>query len=412
MTELGPQGIPPQAFAAGAERLAGTVLVRIATEPADEAHVARDLAPMLAESRGADLWRIELGRLVAALFAGGLIERQGEQLRPTAQGTAAAAEFLGIKKGLPSRWAAARDSHLMARALGITSPSAAKLKLLRKQEGLRALIVKQHWGLTIKGVPTPSRLRSALAVRALERAFGDQIRDGLGAKAALPAKAGRLLASRLSTSGRELGTDARLVATLAAEAVGARKKDMASLQIALLRRYLGRATDGEAKPSRRRRLGRTRLERHGQAASPVPGTGEAAAAVASRVAAAPQAAAAEPIAASEQGPVAVVSEPVAHARPDPHSFAAAVLAAASATAEGWAGNRKAYISKVWAGVRERHSGWALTEIEFKCMLTEAHRTGLIQLANADLKDKRALRELQDSAVVWKNTVWHYVRAAD
>jgi hypothetical protein len=56
--------------------------------------------------------------------------------------------------------------------------------------------------------------------------------------------------------------------------------------------------------------------------------------------------------------------------------------------------------------------WALTEIEFKCMLTEAHRTGLIVLANADLKDKCALKELQDSAVIYKNTVWHYVRAAD
>ena len=46
------------------------------------------------------------------------------------------------------------------------------------------------------------------------------------------------------------------------------------------------------------------------------------------------------------------------------------------------------------------------------MLTEAHRTGLVMLANADLKDKKALKDLQDSAVVYKNTVWHYVRAAD
>jgi hypothetical protein len=46
------------------------------------------------------------------------------------------------------------------------------------------------------------------------------------------------------------------------------------------------------------------------------------------------------------------------------------------------------------------------------MLAEAHRTGLIALANADLKDKRALKELNDSAVVYKNTVWHYVRATD
>ncbi len=89
-----------------------------------------------------------------------------------------------------------------------------------------------------------------------------------------------------------------------------------------------------------------------------------------------------------------------------------MLAATDATAEGWAGNRKAFISKVWERIQAGHAGWQLTEIEFKCMLTEAHRTGLLVLANADLKDKRALRELQASAVVYKNTVWHYVRAAD
>jgi hypothetical protein len=46
------------------------------------------------------------------------------------------------------------------------------------------------------------------------------------------------------------------------------------------------------------------------------------------------------------------------------------------------------------------------------MLTEAHRCGLLVLANADLKDKRDLKDLQASAVTYKNTVWHFIRVED
>ena len=104
--------------------------------------------------------------------------------------------------------------------------------------------------------------------------------------------------------------------------------------------------------------------------------------------------------------------PLTLVRPDPDGFASAVHRAADAAAEGWAGNPRAFICKVWERVQLEHPEWELSEIEFKCMLAEAHRTGLVVLANADLKDKRALKELQASAVVYKNTVWHYVRASD
>ena len=86
-----------------------------------------------------------------------------------------------------------------------------------------------------------------------------------------------------------------------------------------------------------------------------------------------------------------------------------VLSAAGARAEGWPGNRKAFISHVWTAVQEAHPEWGLTDIEFKAMLAEAHRTGHVVLANADLKDKRSMKDLQDSAVAYKNTVWHFVR---
>ena len=404
MTEQGPQGLPPTELADEARRLAGTVLVRIATEAAEESAVMRDLGQILGPKGGTDVWRIEVSRLVAALVAGGLVERDGDLLRATGQGVAAAAEFLGAKKGFPKDWSIARDVHLIAVSLGLANAPISKLRLLRKADGLRALVVVSHWRLEIKGLPSAPRIRSALAARALDRAFGNQIGAGLGPGSELPAKAARLLAAQLSASGREFGSDSRLIAALAAEAVGSRRGDLMSLQLAILRKFLGREADPvrSRKPSRRDKLrARKRSplapERRKMRDAALPALLESAPPSPSQ---------------TDSAPSLLPQAGDSGLRPDPSAFASAVHAATAETAEGWAGNRRAFISKVWAVIQERHAAWALTEIEFKCMLTEAHRTGLVMLANADLKDKKTLKELQDSAVVYKNTVWHYVRAAD
>jgi hypothetical protein len=73
------------------------------------------------------------------------------------------------------------------------------------------------------------------------------------------------------------------------------------------------------------------------------------------------------------------------------------------------GNRRAWISKVWQVVRAERPQWGLSDVEFKAMLTEAHRSGHIVLANADLRDDRNLRDVQASAVSYRNAVFHYVR---
>jgi hypothetical protein len=406
MTEQGLQGIPPPELADEARRLAGTVLVRIATAPSGESDVIRDLGLILSMKGGSDVWRVEVGRLVAALVAGGLVEREGSILRATGQGLSAATEFLGVRKGLPKDWTTARDVHLIASALGMTAAAASQLRLLRKADGLRALIVASHWKLRIKGLPTAPRIRSALAGKALERAFGNPVGPGISRKSELPARAARQLAAQLSSSGREFGTDSRLIAALAAEAIGSRRGDLKSLQLTLLRKFLGRALD----PPRRRKPPLSRSSRRPNDCGPGPLFANL-----YPPATAGQAANGPPSAPGAAGFAGnVPAEPLIDAagRPDPTTFASAVHAATAETAEGWAGNRKAFISKVWALIRSRYARWDLTEIEFKCMLTEAHRTGLVVLVNADLKDKRALKELQESAVVYKNTVWHYVRAAD
>jgi hypothetical protein len=97
------------------------------------------------------------------------------------------------------------------------------------------------------------------------------------------------------------------------------------------------------------------------------------------------------------------------ARPDLAGFAAEVRRHALQKAQGWPGNRKAYISHVWQMLREARAEWGLSEIEFKCMLAEAHRAGSLALANADLKDNSSIKDLQDSAVVYKNAVFHFIR---
>ena len=43
------------------------------------------------------------------------------------------------------------------------------------------------------------------------------------------------------------------------------------------------------------------------------------------------------------------------------------------------------------------------------MLAEAHRAGQLALANADLKDNNNIKDLQESAVAYKNAVFHFIR---
>jgi hypothetical protein len=102
----------------------------------------------------------------------------------------------------------------------------------------------------------------------------------------------------------------------------------------------------------------------------------------------------------------------AAARPDFVGFVAATLAAAQGVAEGWPGNRKAFVSKVWGAVQAQHPEWLVSEIEFKAMLIEAHRVGRIVLANADLKDQRSMADVQASAIAYKNAIFHFVRVDD
>lgn len=355
--------------AAEADRLPGVVLLRIActAKGMAGATVTDEFAALVSQRAG----RLRVEACIRELLREGLVLESAGKLVATETGHARAVQFLGAKGPLSPGWSDVRDTKLIARALGLEKEPAKRQKALAKPEGLRAAILQRTYSLKLKGVATPSRLRAALAAVALDRAFGNRTREGFGGKLGLSAKAGRLLAGQLASKPRDYSTDARLVAVLAAEAVKAAKTDLASLQVAVLRKFLEEA---EARPALR------------PVPSPVP--------------------AAKPV----EAPSQQAALPLAPAyRPDLAGFGKAVRDLAVKDAQGWSGNRKAYISHIWRRMREEHAAWGLSEIEFKCMLAEAHRAGHVALANADLKDAKSLKDVQESALVYKNAVFHFVR---
>jgi hypothetical protein len=375
------QAIPDTARA---DRLRNLVLARIACarRGATRSEVVTDLARIAGPGIPPGQWRKHVERAIARLAAARLIAARAQRLEASGDGVAQAAAFLGLKGELPRSWDEVREVRLVAVALGMQHETGRRMEPLATPEGLRGAIVETAHKLKIKGIATPARLREALAATALERAFGNKSSTGLAGKLGLSPRAGRLLAAQLSRKPREFGTDSRLVAALAAEHVGAAATDAQTLRASLLRRYFAPATAPPA-PARR----------------PAPR---------------PRRAGSEPPAANARplplplAPAPAPMPPVA-GRPDLSGFALEVRRHAASQAQGWSGDRKAYISHVWRNIRDKRPDWGLSEIEFKCMLAEAHRSGQLALANADLKDANSIKDVQESAVVYRNAVFHFIR---
>jgi hypothetical protein len=350
------------------ERLRALVLVDVAAAVKGRGLVElqRHLTPLTAHRLPAPQGRVLLARELEGLAAAGLVTMARPRVTASAAGANQAAVFLGVRSGLAA-FLRANDvdivALMLAKALGLEREPGRRLKALATLEGLRAGVVQHAFAVKLRGVVTPARLRAALAEIALQRAFGNQLAGRSGALGLSP-KAGRLLAGQLARKPREFGTDQRLIAALAAEATRARGGDLALLRLRVLQRYLD--VPSERQPSER-----------------------------------PSAARAEGLHRAEAAP--------STRRPDLDGFASEVRGEAALVAEGWAGNRRAYISHVWRRLRERHPEWGLSEIEFKCMLAEAHRAGRLLLANADLKDDGSLRDVAESALAYKNAVFHFVR---
>jgi hypothetical protein len=366
------------------------LLARLAdAKGAGPSELIKDVALLFPPNTQADAKKF-LKALAADLHKAGLVERQGGRLSVSAEGRARAVAHLGGRP-LPRDWASTRDQRLVALALGMKDQAPSRLSALAKPDGIRCAIVQAAYGLAIKGALTPARVRAALSVVALERAFGNKVKSGLDAGDGLSAKAGRVLAGHLARKPRDYGTDSRLVATLAAEHLDCRTSDADQLRIALLRRHFGRTLKAPSQRSETQPAAGIEASQRQSARAPA---GSIAAPVT------PTAPPALPTAGMP---------PPAASRPDLAGFASEVQRAARQRAEGWPGNRKAFVSHVWQALAGLHPEWGLGLVEFKAMLTEAHRIGVVVLAAADLKDKERIKDFQDSAIAYKNTVWHFVR---
>ncbi len=322
--------------------------------------LVRDLGPLFANKLSPAEWRSRTDAALIRLADESHVREHRGRYRASEEGAMAVARFLGEKEAHARAWNEQRDLWLVAKALGADAAKPSVRKALMRPEGLSALIVQKAFGLALREALSPSKLRTALALVALERA--SETGSAPKKAGALSAEDSRKLAAQLLQSPREVSTDARLIAALSAEQVGAARPEIEVLRLGLLRRLA--APVDEPRP---------------------------------------------------QPPAPKRSTPVlarAAQRPGLVQFSAGVLSAARFHAEGWPGSRKAFISQVWEAIRTSHPEWGLSEIEFKDMLAGAHRAGQLVLASADLKNKRDIKEFEDSAVLYKNTVWHFVRVED
>ncbi len=426
--------------------LQALILARICVQKgATRTDLGKDIAPHTAHKLSPAEWRTTLEQALDILKSEGLISEKGGRLHAATDGIAATQDFLGSKGKLPQEWRVIADSRLTAKALGLERASAKTLKALARPDVLRAMIVTCGFGLKLKGTATPAQIRAALAIKALERAFGNQITSNLSGSAGLSAKAARLLAGQLSTHPRDFGTDRRLLAALAAQTVGAAQTEISALHTSLFRLILaGRRVEAlELTPTTARQPKNSNAAK-GQSARKklVPGKtpnekpaakktntkklptlnsalkpGAAAALLDVAHEAQPSAipapeAAAQSAKTQSAARLEAAPEQLPGSKPDLEGFTKEVHRQAIRCAQGWSGDRKAFISHVWQSIRNSRPEWGLSAIEFKCMLLEAHHMGKVLLAYADLKDKSNIDDVKNSAIAYKSTVWHFIRVEE
>jgi len=365
------------------------VLLRISAGSATRADLQRDVAPLLAPRIPGAEFRRSAELAISTLTGTQLVTEAKGRLTASGKGLQVAEALLAPSKTPCTTWRDVRTA-LVMRAVHASDTPAVR-KALQRAEGLAALVLQHHFGKSTARVQSPADLRSDLAIIALERAFGNKIKTGFKKGAGLPAKPGRVLAGQLFKQPREIASDGKLILHLACEVAGSRDHSLDALELAVLR---GLAIPKEADEAPSQPTQRAPRSEPAQRTLPLPSPA--------------------PKPANDRLPISEIAPPRLRAPspPDMAEFCRAVIDAARPVSEGWPGNRKAFISLVWKAIRNARPDWGLSEIAFKGMLAEAHRSGRIELATADLKDGRDLQSLEDSKILYKNTVWHFVRVQD
>jgi hypothetical protein len=231
-------------------RIDDVVLARIACSGgATRAQIVRDLGPIATGKLSPAAWRTTADTTLARLMVAGLVRENRGKLRLSEPGEAMVADYFKEKQAHTRTWNDQRDIWLVAKALGVDASKPALRSALSRIDGLAARVVQHAFGLSVRLALSASKLRAALALVALERAFGDNVKEGLGKGAALSAKAGRVLAGQLLLKPRELATDAKLIAALCADYAGAQRFEADALRVAVLRKLASGDTQSGLPPA-------------------------------------------------------------------------------------------------------------------------------------------------------------------
>lgn len=313
------------------------------------AQIQKDLNIFVSHRLLAGEWRSLLNSIIDELTVAKFVKAVRFKQKLTSKGQKHLKSQFDMDDVSSMNWSDVQSTVLIAVALGIANPSDKVLKSLKSADGLKAGILKSKLGLQFRHeVPSVTQLRTSLALKAIEKGFGDDVSGRFSANMRLPEKLGIFLASRLLERPRNVSSTPQLLSMLAAELAGSVQTDPKSLRLAVMREYV---------------MSNSHQNRSGD-------------------------------------------------HLDLAGFAKTVSDFARNRATGWPGNKRAYISHVWQTLQEQGSDWGLDENEFKNRLTEAHRKGHLSLAIADLRDKKNIGDVQASVTKYKNSEWHLIRIED
>ncbi len=332
-------------------------------------------------------WRHVIGQVVDTMVDHGLMVGAGRaRVMASSAGAVFVADLVGGGQARTGGWPYLRDVILVGEALALSPSEAQKsAKALLTRDGLCIALLGKIYGLGLKPGDQVDEVRDVLAKHALCEAFGGDLGSEIGNAGRLPARMGRAIAARLAANPRVHRSDASLLAHLAGDILEVTRHDSNSLRQALTTRLLF--------PPAETAVGT------GQG---IPGTHNASAHF-------------ENSALHDATNLNSVSQqafPTTQPKPDLQGFVQTVCGFAKEKAEGWAGNRRAYISDVWRAVTEAYPHWDLDQSSFKGMLMQAHQAGMLSLVNADLRNHKNIGDVEESAVQYKNMEWHFIRVVD
>ncbi len=343
--------------------IAEAVLLRLSDERCPlpgPLRLMRDLQPLVAHRLSPYMWRRTLDDTMMALAAKDHVALHHQHFHATSKGHRWRDDRFGCRVPAGTTWPELRDVHFVAHALKIGRDHRAKAAL-ETGDGLRRLLLERTLGLKLRAEDGLAGLRDVLARHALRK--GTVAGDLAVSGHLLTASLRRAQAATLIKGRAKPDSDHRLIARVAAEQIGSANTSPAALRMQLLRSYMcGESVAGMERT--KKPAARTSVSRPQQSAFEL---GE---------------------------------------------FLTAVRNFARECAQGWSGNRRALISRVFPRLADAHPDWGLDVGQFKTLLAQAHKAGRLHLVHDDLRDKKLLDDLAASAVAYHNMTMHFIRVED